>query len=476
MFKSLRVKIAFIFITTMLSILVLIFSMSSLLLQRYYVYREEQDFIKIYSEITYMAESENANMNDVNYNLSKLAANSNIAVVISDAEFSQVYSSTNLFNEFQNSNGAFFNPKSILGAIEIPEGKQYTFRILRDQYGLSRMVLKGHLVGDYYIFLTKPVESIIKSVDIYIDFFVLVSIPIAILGAFVVMLASNSLTKPMYEMIDISNRIAKLDFSKKYVPQGENELNTLGLSLNSMAETLSKNITQLYRANTMLKNDITQRERNENMRKEFLQNASHELKTPIAVIGSYGQMLKEGLVTDKEDLDYYYDVICDETEKMARIVKELLVLAQLESYRDILNIESFDISELVHDVIETFDVIAKGEDITLEAETDENLTVHADRSLIERVMSNYVSNGIYHCEDSDRIYITLKQTEDGIYFSVKNKTSQMLDDKIWQSFYKNANSRGNGLGLSIVKTIMEVHNKKFGVKCEDGFAEFYIIL
>lgn len=476
MFKSLKVKIACIFIATLLSILVLFFSMSSLLMQRYYIYREEKNFIEIYNEISAMAESGKSDK-DINYSLSHMVANSNVAVVISDSEFSQVYSSTNLFNKSQNDNGVFYNPKEILSKIKIPQGEKYKFEIIRDQYGKFRMFLKGNLVGDYFIFLTKPVEPIIKSVDIYKDFFLLLSIPVSLIGAFVSYLISRKITEPIYEMIDISRRIAKLDFSKKYVPQGDGEINALGLSLNTMSETLSKNITQLYRANTMLKNDISQRERNEEMRKEFLQNASHELKTPIAVIGSYGQMLKEGLITDKEDLDYYYDVICDETEKMTKIVKELLVLAQLESYRDILNIEKFDMSELTNEVLETYDVIFKAEDIKLKAEISEKLTVSADRTLIERVMSNYISNAIYHIQNDDTVYVTLKNTDEGVYFSVKNKTAQTLDNqKIWQSFYKDAHSSGNGLGLSIVKAIMEVHNKKFGVKTENGFVEFYILL
>lgn len=475
MFKSLRLRTATTFFLTIFFILIFLFFVSAMFLQRYYVYREELEFAQIYGEITKIAE--NTEARDVTYTLTRLAANSNIAVIISDAQFSQVYSSTNTFNEFQNSNGAFFNPKSFLGSIEIPEGKAYTIKTLPDQYGMKRIFLKGHLVGDYYIFLTKPVEAIIKSVDVYKDFFLIISVPVSILGAVISYFVSANITKPIYEMVDISNRISKLDFSKKYVPKGESELNTLGLSLNSMSETLSKNITQLYRANTMLKNDITQRERNEVMRKEFLQNASHELKTPIAVIASYGEMLKEGLVTDKEDLDYYYDVICDETDKMAKIVKELLVLAQLESYRDILSIESFDISELAHETAETYEVIAKGEDTTIKTDITDGLTVSADRTLIERVMSNYVSNAIYHCEGEKEILIILKKCEYGVYFAVRNQTTQQLDSKkIWQSFYKDAESKGNGLGLSIVKAIMEVHNKKYGVKCENGYAEFYIIL
>lgn len=471
-FKSLKLKMALTFSATMLLILMLIFSMLSLLMSSYYLYRDEQDFIRLYNEILILTE-ETGEAKAINYKIDMLIDKSNISVIISDSDFLNVYSSSNFLTE---SKGVFFDLKSLIGTVEIPADKDYVFRILEDENNSKRMFLKGRLYGDYSIYLTKSLETIIRNVDIYKDFLLLVSIPVIIVGFLVSFFVSKSITKPIYEMIDISKRISKLDFSKKYKPHGTNELNVLGTSLNKMGDTLSENITQLYKANTMLKNDITQRERNEKMRKEFLQNASHELKTPIAVIGSYGQMLKEGLITDKEDLDYYYDVICDETDKMANIVKELLVLAQLESYGDILNIESFNITELLLDVIETYDVIAKGEGVKFKVLIEKNLIANADKNLIERVISNYISNAIYHLKDKNEIYITLKNTEDGIYFSVKNKTDKVLDDKIWQSFYKDVNSQGNGLGLSIVKTIMEVHNKKCGVKCEDGFAEFYIIL
>jgi len=472
MFKSLRLKIAVTFSVALLLILIIIFSTLSLLLHQYYIYREEQDFIRMYGEILTLAE-DTGTPKDINYKINMLIDKSNLSVIISDSEFSQVYSSSNFLYE---SKGAFFDLRALMGTVDIPENESYVFKILEDENGNKRMFLKGYLQGDFYVYLTKSLEAIVRNVDIYKDFFLICCIPVVLLGIIISFFVSKNITRPIYEMIDISKRISKLDFSKKYQPHGSNELNVLGNSLNQMGDTLSKNITQLYRANTMLRNDITQRERNEKMRKEFLQNASHELKTPIAVIGSYGQMLKEGLVTDKEDLDYYYDVICDETDKMARIVKELLVLAQLESYSDILCIESFNISELIDEVSETYDVIAKGEGVTLKTSVQKNLTVLADRNLIERVISNYISNGIYHCEGKKEVYITLKKTEDGVYFSVKNKADKVLDDKIWQSFYKDAKSQGNGLGLSIVKTIMEVHNKKYGVKCEDGFAEFYIIL
>ena len=146
MLKSLRLKIAGTFFLSIFFLLTFLFSVSSVFMQRYYVYREEKEFLLIYNEITKMASSDEET--DVNYNLSRLAANSNIAVIISDSKFSQVYSSTNLFKENQKVNGAFFNPKSFLGSIEIPQGKTFVIKTVKDQFGMQRIFLKGVLTGD----------------------------------------------------------------------------------------------------------------------------------------------------------------------------------------------------------------------------------------------------------------------------------------------------------------------------------------
>lgn len=455
-------------------VLFVIFTISATFLQEYYIYRQKSEFSSSYNEICNLIEKEDKNiMNE----LSHICSDMNINIVLCDKNFKEIYTSTNMLNNPLNANTVRDTLKRLHSSVTIDSSKGYGMMSFEMDNKREMLILVGELNKDYYIFFFKPVIPIIRSITIYIEFFLYISIVIAILSAIAAYFISAGFSKPIRELVDISQRIAKLDFSKKYIAKGTSEINQLGVSLNEMSDKLSENIVQLYRANTILKNDITQKERNEQMRKEFLQNASHELKTPISVIASYTEMLKEKIITDEEDREYYYDVIYEETDKMTKIVKEMLMLAQFESQSNILNIEAFNLTEVVEDVLEKYIVIAKKENIDIIFDIQKDIYISADMLMIERAMSNYISNAIYHVENDDKIFVKLVKSDNGILFSVKNKTSAVLDDKkIWSSFYKGEESNGNGLGLSIVKAVMESHNKKYGVRCEDGYAEFFLIL
>ncbi len=454
--------------------LFVIFTISATFLQEYYIYRQKSEFASSYNKVCELAINEKTNIMD---ELSRVCSDLNINMVISDRSFGEVYTSTNMLNQRVDAKTIRETLRNLYTSVDIDPDKRYGMMSFEIERAGEMLVLVGELTDKYYIFFLKPIIPIIRSISIYIEFFLYISIVIAILSAIAAYFLSASFSKPIHELVDISQKIAKLDFSKKYTPKGTSEINQLGLSLNEMSDKLSENIVQLYRANTILKNDITQKERNEQMRKEFLQNASHELKTPISVIASYSEMLKEKIITDEEDREYYYNVIYEETEKMTKIVKEMLMLAQFESQSNILNIEAFNLTEVVEDVVERYSVIAKKENKEIIFDIENDIYISADMIMIERAMSNYISNAIYHVEGDNKIFVSLVKNEKGIVFSVKNKTNSVLDEKkIWSSFYKGEGSNGNGLGLSIVKAVMESHNKKYGFKCENGYAEFYFIL
>ena len=454
-------------------VLFIFLSVSTVFLQTYYFYRQQTEFSIIYKEAKNVVNTE---QEDLMHKLYILSSKSDINMIVCNENFTEIYINSHIMENTDTE-----TLKKILiqlyNAVEIPKKSGYVIKTFENQSVGSIFVLVGKLTDQYNVFLMKPVLPMIRSVEIYKEFILFLSIVMAFLSSITVYLISKKISTPINELVEISDRISKLDFTKKYVPKGPGDIDKLGISLNVMSDKLSENIVQLYRANTTLKNDITQKERNERMRKEFLQNASHELKTPIAVISSYCEMLKDKIITDEEDREYYYDVIYDETQKMSDIVKEMLMLAQFESGNDVLNIENFNITEVAEDVLDTYSIIAQKENIGIVADIEENLFVSADMLMIERVMSNYISNAIYHIENDDKIYVTLKSTADGIAFEVKNRTTNQLDNtKIWTSFYKDENSKGNGLGLSIVKAIMDFHNKKYGVKCKDGYAIFYFII
>ena len=234
-----------------------------------------------------------------------------------------------------------------------------------------------------------------------------------------------------------------------------------------------------------MKKDIAHKEEIEQMRQGFLSNVSHELKTPIALIQGYAEGLKDGISDDPESMDFYCDVIIDEANKMNIMVKRLLTLNQIEFGEDELVIERFDIVELLQSVVAANDLRASQKGINLSfISEDDKLDVWADEYKTEEVITNYLSNAINHCDFDKEIKVYYKKLDNVIRVYVFNTGKHIPEediDNIWVKFYKVDKARtreygGNGIGLSIVKAIMDAYGKECGVNNVDGGVEFWFDL
>jgi signal transduction histidine kinase len=220
------------------------------------------------------------------------------------------------------------------------------------------------------------------------------------------------------------------------------------------------------------------------MRKEFLSNVTHELKTPIALIQGYAEGLKDNISEDAESREFYCDVIMDEASKMNKMVKKLLTLNQLEFGNDMVEIERFDIVALIRSVLENSDILLKQKEIRVQFDHAETVDVWADEYMMEEVVTNYLTNAIHHAENEKVIDIRVLREGDRVRVSVFNTGAPIPQEdieKIWIKFYKVDKARtreygGNGIGLSIVKAIMESHNKPYGVINHSNGVEFWFEL
>ena len=298
------------------------------------------------------------------------------------------------------------------------------------------------------------------------------------------MLFSATMPKPIMELAELSQRMANLDFNAKYTSGGENEIGILGGNFNLMSKRLEETITELKRANNQLQKDIEQKEKIEDMRNEFLGNVSHELKTPIALIQGYAEGLKEGINDDPESTEFYCDVIIDEAGKMNRMVKNLLTLNQLEFGTDEVEFERFDIVKLVKGVIASCDILIQQVNANVDFIADETAYVWADEFKTEQVVRNYLTNAIHHVGNEKRIEVKIVSMDGKVCVSVFNSGKPIPEEdvpKLWDKFYKvdKAHTReygGNGIGLSIVKAIMESFHQGYGVKNYDNGVEFWFEL
>ena len=322
------------------------------------------------------------------------------------------------------------------------------------------------------VIMSTPVASLKESVSISNRFLIYMAIIGFIITVILTFIIAKMITYPILELAEISNKMGKLDFTAKYIGNRSDEIQTLGQNMNYMSDRLKKAIDELQEANELLKEDIKRKEAIDEMRKDFIANVSHELKTPIALIQGYAEGLNEGLCEDEESRKYYTEVILDESEKMNNMVKQLLTLSSLESGNSILHKENFNLTSLIESVLGSISILIGEKNVNIEFDSDKEIFLNADEFKIEEVVTNYISNSIHHVSDSGEIKINVSDDGENITFSVYN-TGNPISEKdlnnIWEKFFKvdKAHSRaygGSGIGLSIVKAIVEAHNGTVAVR------------
>ncbi len=348
-------------------------------------------------------------------------------------------------------------------------------------YGSDYIDLYGKTSAGYTIFLRTNYASIEESATIANRFLLYVGIIIITLGSVGMYYLSRRFTKPILELSEISEKMSEMNFDVKYKVTTNDEIATLGQSMNRLAENLEKNIKELKMANNELALDNERKTAVDEMRKEFLSNVTHELKTPIALIQGYAEGLIDDVNDDPEGRKYYADVIVDEAKKMNVMVKKLLSLNQLEFGKAQIDLERFDIVAVIKSVLRASEIMISQKGIKVIFEEKNPIYVWADEYMMEEVITNYVSNAINHIDGKKIIEIKLIKYSEVLRVAVYN-TGELIPeeslDKVWEKFYKVDKARtreygGSGIGLSIVKAIMEAHNKKYGVANHENGVEFW---
>ena len=330
------------------------------------------------------------------------------------------------------------------------------------------------------VIMSTPVAGLKESVNISNKFLIYVAVIGFFITVIITFLITKMITSPILQLAEISNKMGKLDFTARYEGKRSDEIQTLGQNMNYMSDRLKKAISKLQEANEVLKEDIKRKEAIDEMRKDFIANVSHELKTPIALIQGYAEGLNEGLCEDEESRKYYTEVIMDESEKMNKMVKQLLTLSSLESGNSILHKENFNMTSLTESVLSSISILIGEKNVEVNFDTSMDVFLYADEFKIEEVVTNYISNAIHHVNDNGIIKIDLSEDESNVYFSVYNTGNQIPEKdlaNVWEKFFKvdKAHSRsygGSGIGLSIVKAIVEAHGGAVNVVNKSDGVEF----
>lgn len=465
-------------------VIVMMFIINSSFMERFFIQNKKIEMVELYETLDKTAKKGDIASAEIQEELQRQCERKNCAVLVINS------GSDITFNTEQERKGRLFT--RLIGYIVgkdtgqiLEERDSYKIYKVKDQgRGEEYMDMVGQLADESIFIIRSPYGSIYDTVNSTNKFLICGGGVTVLCGLLFVWFFSQKITKPILELAELSQRMANLDFNAKYTSGGENEIGILGGNFNLMSKRLEETITELKRANNQLQKDIEQKEKIEDMRNEFLGNVSHELKTPIALIQGYAEGLRDGITEDPESMEFYCDVIIDEANKMNQMVKNLLTLNQLEFGDEDLEITRFNLVSLIRGVLASCEILLQQAEAEVDCVTEEEVYVWADEFKTEQVFRNYLTNAIHHVDNEKRIEIRVIPQGDTVRVTVFNSGKPIPEEdiaKLWDKFYKvdKAHTReygGNGIGLSIVKAIMESFHQQYGVKNYDNGVEFWFEL
>lgn len=481
-FKSVRFKLFFTMCVVILVIILSLVLINSIVLENFYIYSKTATIKQVYQKVNDYYNTENTNV-DLETELKKIAYKNNFDILIKTDTNLIIFTSD---REFLSSTYILKDINEIKSkSIEENETK-INVKVTTDEVNnVSYMFLTGILDNGYVLYIRMPISPIEESVKISNTVLLMIGGITLVVAGIIASFISRKFTNPILQLNDIANKMAKLDFSKKYrITDTEDEINELGRSINTMSDKLEATIKELQKNNIELEKDIEEKSKIDEMRKQFISDVSHELKTPIALIQGYAEGLIENVNSDEESRKFYAEVILDETNKMDKLVKQLLELMKLEYGKREFDNEKFNINELINEVLRKCSVMINEKNIKVYFENKEPIYVYADEFYMDQIITNYLTNAIKHAEEVEKeikIEIKVEKVSNKIRVSVFNTGENIPEEdlqRIWGRFYKLDSSRnrqdgGSGIGLALVKAIMNNYQNEYGVKNKKNGVEFY---
>ena len=483
---SIRKQFTLVFGLLMAGTILLCWFINNTFLEDYYLRNKERAMLSAYAVINKASNEEAFDSEAFDIEFQMICGKNNINIIILDAETKTLKTSMNNYQILSRQLLDYLFDQNM-----DPESRvlfkedNYEMNIIRDDRTQQEYVDMWGVLDNGNLFLFRsPLESIRQSVAVANRFLAYVGLGSVLISALVIWLVSRKVTEPIMELTQISERMSRLDFDAKYTGNSKTEVALLGRNINELSETLENTISELKSANNELQRDIEKKNKIDEMRKEFLSNVSHELKTPIALIQGYAEGLREGINDDAESREFYCEVIMDEASKMNNMVKKLLTLNQLEFGNDTVTMARFDVTAMINNYLQSVDILCKHKELKVQMENTPAIHVWADEFMVEEVFGNYFTNAMNHVAGDKVIDVKLVIEDEKVRISVFNSGQPIPEESlphIWEKFYKVDKARtraygGSGVGLSIVKAIMESMNQEFGAINYDNGVEFWFEL
>lgn len=329
----------------------------------------------------------------------------------------------------------------------------------------------------------QPVDEANWILKKYYFYFILASFIIIIMVA---VFLSRLLTKPLIQLNKTAGEMSNLNFDAHCTVNSKDELGELGGSLNTLSAKLDTTLKELTEANKKLQLDIEKERELEKMRREFIGDISHELKTPISIVRGYAEALNDGVV-DEEDTQFYTQTIIEEMESLNFLVKDMLNLSRLENDPYCIAKQDIELIPYIKNLSRKYEKHLKNHNFTLNISSSAEAAddkVSIDSKRIEEVLNNFIANAERYTHFGNKISLNVHYLGDVFKIAVYNDGENIPDDsleKIWDKFYRTDKSRtkssgGSGLGLAISKKILLHHDSDFGINNTPSGVVFYFTL
>ena len=443
---KIRWKIFFLMFSVVLMIILGLIATNTIYLEKFYIKNKKEKLVElgqILIDPKYVIDFQNLEMH------------SNVAILIKRTD------------ELYKLEKEAVLPKEEIDEIIVQlKNNEYVFKeITLLDYRGKVLILFMPYMRDRYIEIITPLSFIQEGLEISTRYHLLIIVLALIIGSSMSFVFSKKMTDPILELKEITQRISLLDFNIKFEKERKDEIGELGYAINKMGGTLEKNIDEINKVNKKLMEDIENEKRLDKLRKEFIASVSHELKTPIAIIQGYAQGLMENIAETEEDRNFYCEIIVEESLKMDSLVKELLLITQMDSGYFKIEKEKVDLYQMIKDIRDKYS--SKNREIKYIGEKD--IFAYCDEKYIDRVLENLVVNALKYSTGDREVTITVEDIENRYKVIISNESENLSEDdleNIWTPFYRVNKARdrdGHGLGLAIVRGILENHKSNFGV-------------
>ena len=326
--------------------------------------------------------------------------------------------------------------------------------------------------NDAILVSVSSMQQIEEASSVIREFYLYLFFAFALLAGILTLIFTKLISKPLHNINKVAEKMSDLDFTAKCSVESEDEIGNLAITLNFLSSTLKDALLDLKVKNEKLTEDIEHERKIEGNRKDFIASISHDLKTPIGIIKGYAEGIKDGIATG-EEVNIYLDTILDESNKMSKLVTNMLELSKLESDTIQLVLDKFNILRLIQKIIKSFKLEFTSKNLNLVLNTDlEYCYVLGDSFQLDQVFNNLISNALKYTPANNDVIISVKEIKNIIEISIENKGTFIPEvelDNIYNKFYtldksRNSSLKSNGLGLSIVKKILSLHESTFNIE------------